>query len=246
MIRIYLTGEPLVETDESVVRPIDLSGRQGRLVLTALAWNHDDAVPRGDVAEILWPADRPPSWEATLAAVISNVRRGLPPPLEIEHATGCYRLRVPTDAWVDVEAAYGAAHAAEGAIRLDDMADVYAWTGVATAITKRPFLVGEDGPWVEARRRELTALRIRALDAAIEFCTWNDEWGPALRYIESLIDLDPLRESSYRRLMTVSAASGDRAGAARAYERCRAALAEELGVSPHAETEALYDHILEA
>jgi DNA-binding SARP family transcriptional activator len=67
-----------------------------------------------------------------------------------------------------------------------------------------------------------------------------------LRYTESLLDLDALRESSYRRLMAVTAASGDRAGAAKAYERCRVTLAEELGVLPHPDTEALYDAILGA
>lgn len=246
MIRFYITGEPAIESGGLVVRPVDLSGRQGRLVLVALAWNHDTAVPRGDIAEILWPVERPASWEATLAAVVSNVRKGLPATLEIDHAVGCYQLRVPPDTWVDVEAAYEAVHEAEGSIRLEDMVSVYAWSGVATTITKRPFLAGESGPWVEARRRELAALRIRALDSAIEFCIWNGEWGPALRYTESLLDLDPLRESSYRRLMTAAAASGDRAGAARAYERCRTMLAEELGVLPHPETEALYDEILRA
>ena len=246
MIRLSLTGEPAIEAAGLVVRPDDLSGRPGRLVLVPLAWNHAIAVPRGDVAEILWPAERPASWEATLAAVVSNVRKGLPATLEIDHAAGCYQLTVPPDTWVDVEAAYGAVHEAEGAIRLEDLASVYAWSGIATTITKRPFLAGENGPWAEARRRELAALRIRALDSAIEFCIWNGEWGPALRYTESLIDLDPLRESSYRRLMTAAAASGDRAGAARAYERCRTMLAEELGVLPHPETEALYDQILRA
>lgn len=246
MTRFYVTGEPAIESDELVIRPVDLSGRQGRLVFVALAWSHDIAVPRGDIAEILWPEDRPASWEATLAAVVSNVRKGLPPPLEIDHAVGCYQLRGAPETWVDVEAAYGAVHEAEGAIRLDDMASVYAWSGIATTITKRPFLAGESGPWVETRRRELAALRIRALDSAVEFCIWNGEWGPALRYTESLLDLDPLRESSYRHLMTAAAASGDRAGAARAYERCRMVLAEELGVLPHPDTEALYDEILNA
>ncbi len=245
-IRLYLTGEPTIETPTAVVRPADLAGRQGRLVFALLAWRHLSPVPRGEVAGVLWPADPPGSWETTLSAVVSNLRKGLGSGVGIEHAVGCYRLEVPPDVWIDVEAAYGAVHEAEGAIRKGEMGPVYAWSGVATAITRRAFLAGEDGAWVDARRRELAALRIRALEAAIEFCVWNGERGPATRYAESLIEMDPLRESSYRRLMSAAAAAGDRSAAARAYERCRTVLADELGIFPHPDTEALYDDILRA
>lgn len=245
-VRVYLTGEPTWEAGERVVRPADLAGRQGRLIFAMLGWNHGTPVPRDEIAEALWPSDPPGSWEATLSAVVSNLRKGLSDDLSIEHAVGCYQLGAPADLWVDVEAAYGAVHEAEGAIRAGNLDTVYAWSGVATTITRRPFLAGEHGAWIEARRRELAALRIRALEAAIEFCVWNGEWGPATRYTEALLEIDPLREASYRRLMSAAAASGDRAAAARAYERCRTVLAEELGVLPHPETEALYDTIIGA
>ena len=44
--------------------------------------------------------------------------------------------------------------------------------------------------------------------------------------------------------MRALAATGDRAGALRAYENCRVTLADELGADPAAETEALYVQIL--
>ena len=245
-VRLYLTGEPAWESGERVARPADIAGRQGRLVFSMLGWKHGTPVPRDEIAEALWPSDLPGSWETTLSAVVSNLRKSLPDDLAIDHAVGCYQLTTPTDVWVDVEAAYGAVHEAEGAIRSGSLGAVYAWSGVATTITRRPFLAGEHGAWIESRRRELAALRIRALEAAIEFCVWNGEWGPATRYAEALLEIDPLREASYRRLMSTAAASGDRAAAARAYERCRRVLAEELGVLPHPDTESLYDEILGA
>lgn len=245
-VRLYLTGDPAIETEAGVVRPGDIAGRQGRLVFALLAWRHESPVPRGEVAEVLWPVDPPGSWETTLSAVVSNLRKGLGSDIGIEHAVGCYQLDAPPHVWIDVEAAYRAVHEAEGAIRAGAMGPVYAWSGVATSITRRAFLAGEEGAWVEARRRELAALRIRGLEAAIEFCVWNAEWGPATRYAESLIEMDPLRESSYRTLMSAAAAAGDRSAAARAYERCRKVLAEELGILPHPDTEALFDEILRA
>ena len=39
---------------------------------------------------------------------------------------------------------------------------------IATTIARRPFLTGEDGPWVEARRERLRDMLVRALDCRVE------------------------------------------------------------------------------
>jgi len=46
--------------------------------------------------------------------------------------------------------------------------------------------------------------------------------------------------------MRAHAAAGNRSAALRAYERCRQLLADELGVSPSPQTEAVYLDILRA
>lgn len=243
--RLYLTGGTLVEHAGGLVREDRLGGRQGRLALTLLAWERHRAVSRDELADLLWE-DRPPaSAESALAAVISNIRTAVGVAgITIGSSLGCYQLRIPASAWVDVEAARQAVHEGEGAHRAGRMRDVYAWAVVATAITRRPLLPGEDAPWVDARRRELVAWRIRALDLAVEFCTWNGEHTAAVAHADTLVDLDPFREGSHRRLINAHAAAGDRAGALRAYERCRNLLAEELGVDPSTETTALYASLL--
>ena len=53
------------------------------------------------------------------------------------------------------------------------------------------------------------------------------------------IPLGVLHESGYRRLMRLHQSAGDRAEALRVYERCRRLLADELGTTPAAETEAV-------
>lgn len=245
-LRIYVTGGILVEHAGGLIGEEALGGRQGRLAFAMLAWDRHRAVPRDELASLLW-AERPPaSWETALAAVVSNLRGALADVegLAIPSAFGCYQLQLGPTAWVDVEAARAALHEAEGALRSERMADVYAWTGVATAIARRPFLPGEDHPWVAARRRELVQLRVRALDGAVRFAVWNGEHEAAVAHAETLVALDPFREVSHRRLMEAHAAAGDRAGALRAYERLRYLLAEELGVDPSEETTALYASLL--
>lgn len=240
MARVYLTGDLAVEATGRVLGPADIGGRQARLVFARLCWDRS-LVSRAEFADLLWGGEPPASWESALAAVVSNLRSALPM-LRIEHAMGGYQ--VVGHLWVDVEAARQALHEAEGALRSGRYRDIYSWSGIATTVTRRPFLPGEDGPWIERCRRALAALRMRALETAIEFCIWNREMGAAIAYSETLIEMEPFREASHRLLIRSHVANGDRAQALKAYERCRGLLVSELGVSPSDETEALYEQLL--
>ena len=79
---------------------------------------------RDALAEVLWPAGAPPSWETSLKALVSKLRpfttglapRGSPAPA-IHGQYGCYQLELPKGAWIDVEAAWAALDEAEGALR---------------------------------------------------------------------------------------------------------------------------------
>jgi DNA-binding SARP family transcriptional activator len=59
-----------------------------------------------------------------------------------------------------------------------------------------------------------------------------------------VIELEPYREAAYVLLMRAHAAAGGRARALQSYERLRALLADELGVSPSPVSEAAYLEIL--
>ncbi|MCB9433673.1 MAG: AAA family ATPase [Ardenticatenaceae bacterium] len=62
----------------------------------------------------------------------------------------------------------------------------------------------------------------------------------SIAYLRRLLQLDPLRESAHRHLMQLLAATNQRSEALKQYELCRKLLWEELGVSPEAETDALF------
>lgn len=246
--RLYLTGGLAVESETGLADPEPLAGRQAALVLTALAWRPGTAVERDRIARVLWEQAEPPaSWETAIATVVSGLRQALAPHgLGIESSWGAYRLattggRAP---WVDVDAARRALHHAEAAVQAERMQEVYAWTGVVTSITRRTLLAGIDGDWPDARREELVELRIRGLDCAAQFCSWNGEHTAAVAHARTMLELDPLRETSQRALMEAQLAAGDRASALRTFERCRRLLAEELGTDPSEATRALHRRLL--
>lgn len=65
----------------------------------------------------------------------------------------------------------------------------------------------------------------------------------AEHYARRQLELDPLRESAYRQLMTALARTGQRNQALVLFDSCRELLQVELGVEPSAETVMLYEDI---
>ena len=244
LIRIYLAGEVQVESGDRLIREADLPARQGRLAFAHLVDHRDHPLPREELAETLWPGTLPKAWAVSLSAIISKLRVslggvGLDRDGVIATAFGCYQLRLPTDTWIDLEAAKSALHHAEGEVAAGRAASAYGDALVALMVLRRPFLPGADSPWAEARRQQLRAELARALECMIPCLEAFGEFALAVRNAEELVGLEPFRESGYRQLMRLHAARGDRAEALRVYETIRARLIEELGVGPSAETEAL-------
>src|SRR5260370_1925566 len=248
MLRIYLTGEVQVENGDRLLREAQLGGPQGRFVFAYLVTERKQAVAKSDLADAWWPESLPVSWTLALSAIVSRLRArlggvGLPRARIIGNAFGCYQFTPPGETWVDVEAALAGLDAAEGAIAVGNPRAAYGPSLIATPILRRPFLLGQEGTWVDERRAELTSSLVRALDCRAEALAANNELVLALTHAREAVRLEPYRESGYRRLMRLLAANGDRGEAARAYQQGPTLLEQELGVAPAAETQSLYNGI---
>src|SRR6202162_6656328 len=208
MLRIYLAGEVAVEQRDRLLVEADLAGRQGRLALVYLVSERERAVTKTELAELLWPDALPPSWPVALSAVISKLRQklgtvGLDRDQIIANAFRCYQFRPPPDTWIDLEAAADSLHQAEGAVQANRPQAAYGPSLIATTIARRPFLVGEDAPWVMTRRERLRDILVRSLDCRVEALIWNGELALAQEQARAAVELEPFRESGYRRLMQV-------------------------------------------
>ena len=246
-LRVYLAGNVAVENGDVLVPERRLPGRQGRLTLAVLAWERDRAVSVDELADIVWDGEPPAAWQTALRALISKLRTALDDAgtgASIEHAFGCYQLRLPADAWLDVEAANAAVHEAEAALRRGDLPGANGAALVANAIARRPFLPGDTGEWVERRREHLRQVRVRALEVRGRVALASGDPASAVTDAELVIELEPYRETGHVLLMRAHAAAGNAAQALAAYERLRLLLADELGASPSADTESAFLEIL--
>ena len=243
VVRIWLTGSLCFESLGVLVESRRFPGRQGRVAFAYLVGEHDRAVTRGALIELLWPELPPRAYGVALSAVMSKLRALMSSAglgrLALETVASGYRLNLPAAAWIDVDAAAEAVHEAEAALRAGRHGAAYGPAVVACAILRRPFLLGEDGTWIEDRRRRLLVLRLRALDCLADIHSWNREPTLALRALEEAVELEPYRETSYRALMRIHDRAGNRAEAMRVYGRLERLLERELGTRPGAETDAL-------
>jgi len=244
LIRIYLAGQVSVECDGALLSDWRSGGRQGRLAFAMLVAEHWRAVPREELIDEIWPDDPPPSSDRALSAVMSKVRTLLErqgwPELEIAAAFGCYQMRLPANAWIDIEAAAEGIDQAEGFLRAGDFRTAWAPAQIACHIARRPFLQGDDGPWAMRTRANLREVLVRAHEALSGIYAWSGEPANAVRYAKLATEAEPYRETAWQHLMRAHNSGGNRAEALRAYEQCRCLLSEELGISPSPQTEAVY------
>ena len=210
-----------------------LPGRQGRLLLAYLALNRPRPHTRSEVVEALWPDGR----DGGLAPLLSKVRRVLP----------LDGLRPATeDLWVDVEAAAVAVHDAESALALGTPHQAWAPSLEAMLVCGRPFLPGDEAPWIDEERRRLGELHLRALEAyaGATLGIGGTELVAAVRAGRRLAELEPYRESGYRILMEALDRQGNTAEAMLVYERLRSRLRDDLGVTPSEQTQDLHRRLL--
>src|SRR5580765_3018483 len=250
-LKVFLAGRVALETDGVVSDEERFQGRQGRLFFAYLVAEQGRAVPRDELAEALWGSAPPASWDKSLTVIASKLRNlladhGFDGANALTGAFGCYRLALPEGTWVDVIVAAAAAEDAEEALAAGDLDGAKAAAALAASLVRQPFLPGEEGTWVEEKRRGLADVRGRALSTLTDAYLRSGDAPEAAKWAEQTIALEPFRETGYRRLMEAHVAAGNRGEALRVYEQCRALLADELGSYPSPETESIYRALLEA
>jgi DNA-binding SARP family transcriptional activator len=249
-LRLYLTGDVAIERGETLLSQAQLGTRQARLVFVRLAIDHSRLVARQALADVLWGDGAPEGWDVTLSAVISRLRSVIKrldaPGFVVESEHGGYRLQLPSQAWLDVEAATNAIDEAEGALRRRDYRSAWSAANVAVVVARRGLLLDEDGAWIAAQRARVRSLLRRGLVCLSTVSAQSGESEVAVQHAIEAVGVDRFNESAYRHLMETHQRAGNRGDALRVYAGLRELLRDELGTSPSPDTESVYLSILRA
>jgi DNA-binding SARP family transcriptional activator len=113
----------------------------------------------------------------------------------------------------------------------------------AVSLYEGDLLGGWYHDWCLYHRERLENTYLAMLDKLMAYCELHDEFDAGFAYGERLLLQDRASERTYCRLMRMRYFAGDRAGALREFQRCEAALNEELGVAPAKQTVELREQI---
>lgn len=241
--RIQLCGRLAVELAGRDLTS-KVPGGQARVLFTYLTVHRALPSRREQMIEALWPWRAPDGADASLSALLSRLRTVLGP--QVLDGRSEITLRLPQDAWIDLEAAEEAIHRAEAAVAQDDWARGWGPSLVALFTARRGFLPGEDLPWAEEYRRRLEDIRIAALEcyAAVALGVGGSELAPGERAARELVAAAPYRERAHALLMQILVARGNGAEALRVYEALRERLRDDLGATPAPELRELQAELL--
>jgi predicted ATPase/DNA-binding SARP family transcriptional activator len=207
---------------------LPVAGARLRDLITRLALAGGKPVSTSALAEAVW-GDQPPADLANaLQTLVSRARRALGGPAAIEQSPAGYRMAVMPD---DVDALRFEHLVADGHVE----EALALWRGLA---------LEDAGDFAEPYARRLEGLK---LDATITWLARELAAGRAAAHVaalEALAAESPLNEKVTALLMRALAATGRQAAALAVYEALRARLADELGIDPGPQLQAIHLEVL--
>jgi DNA-binding SARP family transcriptional activator len=123
--------------------------------------------------------------------------------------------------------------------------DADMWQGLqrTVALYRGALLEGCYEEWCLLERERIEGMMVTMLEKLMDYCDVHALYELGAEYGERILLHDRANERVYRKLMRIHYLNGDRAAATRQYERCKAALLEQLNVEPAMDTRILYERI---
>ena len=238
-LRIAILGPLEVRAGPGL--PVEVAGARLRRLLLRLALDPGRVVTSAQLVDAVWD-DHPPAGAANaLQTLVSRLRRLLPGVLE-SSPTG-YRLAVDAEA---VDAVRFEALALAGRQQLGRDPDrARALLGEALALWRGPALAdAATAAFAEPAVARLDGLRLQAVEDRVEADLAAGATDRLVAELEELVAAHPLSERLGGQLVRALALRGAQAAALGAYARLRARLADELGIDPSPELQAVHVAVL--
>ncbi len=212
-------------------------------LLAYLTVHADSRHPRSQLATLLWPDSPEPQARTNLRRELHHLRALVP--------SACLDVTAATIGWTDHPACTVDVRTflVESDAARKDWESARSDTAVAHGLAAvRSFtgalLPGSYADWV-LESREALAYAFLALCDRLTQDLGRTDLVSAKEVARQRVQVAPWEEVGYRTLMSLEAASGDRAGALTTYHRCASVLEEQLGLTPSPDTVALMRSLLD-
>jgi DNA-binding SARP family transcriptional activator len=240
-LELRLLGRFVVIRDGREISAAEFGGRKVRALLRILATRRGSLVTHDALTEMLWGERPPADPAANLQVLVNRARRALGTPHLLITGPGGYALAGADACVIDAEQFLSAterARRAGGRDALDGFVQALdGWGG-------EPLAEDAYADWAAEYRERLTRAHQLALEHAADLAVQFGETARAVDFAARAAAAEPLREAAVLPLLRALVAAGDPAGALERYAEFRAALAEELGIDPSEDAQALYAALL--
>lgn len=201
------------------------------MLLAYLVLHSGQVIPRDKLAGVLWPDSSTDAARKNLRQTLWRLRRVIGD----EHfEVGQRSLRLkPGSITSDI-----------AKLQVDEAMDEPDTLVSAVGSYQGELLPGYYEDWIQAASGPLRAAYDERMARLLQMLIEQERWGELRDWSERWIAHGSVPEPAYRALMRAYAGIGDLAGVASAYHRCVAALREEIGVGPSAETRMLYRRLI--
>lgn len=216
-------------------RTITVTSRKYRALLAVLAASPGRPVSRDRICGLLWADFGQEQARSSLRQALASLRRELGDDSRALRSSDQDITLEPSCCSSDISAFLTLSRSGS----LEDLA-------AANSLYRGDFLMDHGVPdasfedWCSSERRRLAEISMTVLEALSAQTLGSERIG----YARSLVERDPLRESSHRILARAYLAVGDKALALRQLDACESLLSADLGVAPAPETQALRREIL--
>ncbi|TVP68721.1 MAG: helix-turn-helix domain-containing protein [Nitriliruptor sp.] len=220
-------------------------GRQGEL-LALLVIGAGRSLPAERLVDLLWGEQLPANPANALQQHVFGLRRLLDPAGRGEvllTRDGGYQLAVSDEA-VDARRFEQLVRAGEAAAADGTPAEAARTLTEALELWRGDALQGLDRPWARTEAGRLEELRLVASEERIAAGLALGRHAGLVAELEALVAAHPLRERLRGQLMVALAGSGRQADALQVYTDTRELLAEELGVDPSRQLQAIHADVL--
>ncbi|MEQ6341416.1 MAG: hypothetical protein M3A44_07100 [Gammaproteobacteria bacterium] len=225
-------GQPLSFTGKTQKRPLEL--------LKALIAHGGREVGVQVLIDALWGDAHGDAGQGAFDSTLHRLRKLLGEGRALVLRDG--RLTLSSHhVWVDAWAFNRALGKFDEAVQAGDGVRIEELTNKVFALYRAPFLGDIDMPWVVPLRERLRSRFLQHILHVGDHYEHAQRWRDAVCLYDRALEIDPLAEDLYRRLMTAYRHLDRHADALMIYQRCERALTTSLGVPPSRETRLLRD-----
>ncbi|WP_194894735.1 AfsR/SARP family transcriptional regulator [Catenulispora pinisilvae] len=226
-------------------RELVLGPPKQRAVFAVLALCRNNVVSRDDLIDYVWGETPPATATGNLHTYMSGLRRALDQVGEALDSSGSgYSLRLGADGLDVVVAERVAARARASRADEDRIAAVAAFDEALACWRPGSALGGLPGPFAAEHRARVADLRLRLLMERAEVLLELGRPTAVAEQLQDHVRANPYHERLRGLLMSALHRSGQTADALAHYRELRKLLADDLGIDPSAESQALHASML--